>query len=303
MKKTECTNCDNKSVPINETITIDEKDFCNSCFETNFPDDKSLSGKKIEKKHDPTICSACSKDFEEIELNKIGVYPHCNDCETAVNNRVFPTWVKAFFIGIIAIVLFSFYWNWQYFDAYNKFQESIGSFEKGDFANASNLMQKASTEVPEVEDLKTLADFYSGFNFLKQNKSKEALNKFNSCIGKIPPDYNLGLYINMAKIGVTFDKKDYDGFLAASQEVLKIDSTSAECYSGVASAYSCIYATKNDESAKIKSFEYLKKAKAIDSTSSEAKFYYNMIEYRLFAHTVITREEFIKKFPNGWIKN
>ncbi|TDO78045.1 hypothetical protein EV143_103289 [Flavobacterium chryseum] len=67
MRKTECTNCDNKSVPLNETITIDKKVFCHSCFDANFSDEEKLSGKTIEKKYDPTICSACSKDFGDTE--------------------------------------------------------------------------------------------------------------------------------------------------------------------------------------------------------------------------------------------
>ncbi|MBF4514772.1 hypothetical protein IRZ71_00360 [Flavobacterium sp. ANB] len=302
MRKTECTNCDNKSVPLNETITINEKDFCQPCFEANFSDEEKLNGKTVEKKYDPTICSACATDFEEKELNKIGVYPHCNDCEAKVKSRVFPNWVKAFFIGIIVIILFSFYWNWQYYDAYSNIQDSNAYFDKGDFANATKLMAKASKEVPEVEDLKTLADYYDGFDLLKKDKNEEALNKFNACIGKIPPDFNLDLYINMAKIGATFDKKDYDGFLTAAKEILKIDSTASDAYASVASAYACIYASRNDESAKVKSYEYLKKAKAIDSTSAEAKFYYNLVEYRMFAHKIMSREEFIKQFPNGWTK-
>jgi tetratricopeptide (TPR) repeat protein len=303
MRKTECSNCDNKNVPVNETITIDEKDFCNTCFESNFSDQEKLSGKKIEKKHDPTICSACTKDFGEIELNKIGLYPHCPDCESNVKNRVLPTWVKAFFAAIILIVLFSFYWNWQYYDAYTDIKESNAYFDKGDFENASKLMTKASKEVPEVEDLKVLSNYYSGFHLLKKDKSEQALNKFTACLGKVPPEYNLNFFINQAKVGVSFDKKDYDGFLAASKEILKIDSTSADSYASVASAYACIYATKNDESAKLHSYEYLKKASAIDSTSAESKFYYNLLEYRMYAHQIISREEFKKKFPNGWIKN
>jgi tetratricopeptide (TPR) repeat protein len=303
MKQTECNSCNNKNIPVNETITIDEKDFCNSCFESNFSDQEKLKGKKVEKKYDPTICSACAKDFENLELNKIGVYPHCQDCETQINNRVFPNWVKGFFIGVILIVLFSFCWNWQYYDAYSKIKESNAYFDKGDFVNATKLMQKASKEVPEVEDLKVLSAYYNGFELLAKNDNEKALSQFTSCLGKVPPDYNLNFFINQAKIGVTFDKKDYDGFLAASKEMLKIDSTSANSYASVASAYACIYASRNDESAKTHSFEYLKKAKAIDSTSAESKFYYNFLEYRMYAHKVINREEFIKQFPNGWIKN
>jgi tetratricopeptide (TPR) repeat protein len=302
MRKTECTNCDNKSVPLNETITIDEKDFCHPCFEANFSDEEKLNGKKVEKKYDPTICSACSKDFEEKELNKIGVYPYCNDCETEVKNRVFPNWVKAFFAAIILIVLFSFYWNWQYYDAYSNIKESNTYFDKGDFANATKLMTKASKEVPEVEDLKTLSAYYNGFESMAKNDSEKALSQFTSCLGKVPPEYNINFFINQAKIGVSFDKKDYNGFLSASKEILKIDSTSADSYASVASAYACIYATTNDESAKKKSYEYLKKAHAIDNTSAESKFYYNFLEYRMYAHKVIRREDFIKQFPNGWTK-
>ncbi|WP_309640688.1 hypothetical protein [Flavobacterium sp.] len=303
MRKTECNNCNDKNKPINETVNVDEKVYCSTCFETSFPEQKGLEGKKIEKKFDPTICASCQKDFENQELKLIGVYPHCNECEIKIKNKIFPIWVKGFFAGVIFIVIFSFFWNWKYFDAFNKIKKSNELFQKGDYSNATNLMNSASIEVPEVEDLKTLKTYYKGVEYLTKDKNDEALKEFNICKNKVPQDYNINVLILQAKIGSCFNKKDYNGFLLASKENFKIDSTSSMSFSSVASAYACIYADKGDLNAKKLALENIEKAKLIDNKSTESKFYYNFLDYRITTRQIITREEFIKKYPNGWTKN
>lgn len=303
MRKTECDNCNDINKPINETINVDDKVYCSTCFETTFLTEEDLKGKKVEKKFDPTICSSCEKDFENQELKLIGAYPHCGECEIKLKNKIFPLWVKGFFVGMIFIVFFSFFWNWKYYDAYNNIEKSTELFQKGDYTNATALMNTASLEVPEVEDLKTLKTYYKGIEYLTKDKNDEALIEFNLCKSKVPANYNINTLIVQAKIGSAFNKKNYQGFLLASKEYFKIDSTSAESYSSLASAYACIYADKGDENAKKLAFENIKKAKLIDSTSAESKFYYNFLDYRINTRQIITREEFIKKYPNGWAKN
>lgn len=302
MRKIECQTCNDQNKPINETITVDEKVYCSNCFETSFPEQKDLEGKKVEKKFDPTICVVCQKDFDDKELNLIGIYPHCEECKTKVKNKILPVWVKAFFVGILFIVLFSFFWNWKYFDAYQKIKNSGELFDKGDFANAANLMNDASVEVPEVEDLRTLKTFYKGLDYLSKDKNEDAIREFNLCKNIIPEDFRVGFLLNQAKIGSCFNKKDYNGFLDAAKENLKLDSTNVASFSSVASAYACIYADKGEESAKKLALEYIEKAKKIDAKSEESLFYYNFLDYRISTRTIITREEFLKKYPNGWTK-
>jgi hypothetical protein len=214
-----------------------------------------------------------------------------------------PNWVKAFFVGILVIVVGSIIWNWNYYAAYMNIKKSNEYFKNGDYFNAALVMKSASEKVPEVEDIKTISIYFNGINLLAKDKCSEALSEFEKCKDKIPQDYNINTLIIQARIGSAFDKKDYNGFLEASKDNLALDSTSAISFASVASAYACLYADKGNGDYKQNSIDYLYKAKQIDSTSKEMKDYYNMVDYRIDSRKIIKREEFIKQFPNGWIKN
>ncbi|TWW08412.1 hypothetical protein E3A20_24600, partial [Planctomyces bekefii] len=294
--------CDKKDIPMNDTIKIDSKVHCSNCFETHFSDQNDLEGKLVEKEIDPTICSSCSKDFGNVELNKISTYPICSECETTIKNKTFPSWVKGFFIAILVIVVASFIWNWKFYSAYSDIKKSNTFFQNGDYSNATSLMRLASQKVPEVEDIKSISIYFNGIDLLSKDKCSEALKEFEKCKEKIPADYDINTLIIQAKIGSTFENKDYNGFLEASKENLDLDTTLAISLASVASAYACIYADKGKEDDKLNALKYLEKAKQIDSTSQEMKTYYNMLDYRIYSHKIIKREEFIKQFPNGWTK-
>jgi hypothetical protein len=303
MRYIDCDLCGSKGIPLNNIVKVDEKVYCSNCLENHFADQKLLKNRHIEKGIDPTICSSCMKDFGDIELNKISTYPFCKDCDVAIKNKAFPVWVKAFFIGILIIVVFSFAWNWKYYRAYQDIQKANKSVEQGDFANASLLMNSASIDVPEVEDLRTFASYFKGIELLQKDKGNEALAELEKCRSKVPPDYPLENLIIQARIGASFDNNDYDGFLKAAKEKLALDTTQAVSLTSVASAYACLYAKKGREGYKASALEYLQRAKEIDSTSSDMKQYYNMIDYRIDTRKIIRREEFVKQFPNGWTKN
>jgi len=303
MRKIDCSICDNKEIALNDTIKIDGKVYCTNCFDANFSDQKELDNKLVEKDLDSTICSFCSKDFGELELNKISAYPICESCEITVKNKTFPTWVKGFFIGIIAIVVVSFIWNWKYYRAYLSIKKSNEFYQNGDFSNASLLMRSASETLPEVEDIKIVSSYFSGIDLLYRDKSAEALMEFEKYKDKMPDDFDINYLIIQARIGASFDNKDYEGFLKASKENLAFDTTLAISLTSVASAYACLYADNGFEEDKQNAVSYLNKAKQIDSTSNEMTVYYNMVEYRIDSRNIIRREEFIEQFPNGWTKN
>ncbi|GHN01795.1 hypothetical protein WSM22_32840 [Cytophagales bacterium WSM2-2] len=302
MTSKECTSC-RKTVATNETVKVNGNTYCNDCFATIFPDKDSLSGKRIEKDLDPTICARCTTDFGSKQLSKISRYPICDDCQKIMNSQTFPVWVRASLAGTLALVIIAFVWNWRYYQSYSNIKKANAAFEKADYPGAAQLMSLASEQVPEVDDIYVLASYYRGIDLLAKDKGSEALAEFEICKNKVPNNYNIDRLITQAKIGSSFDKKDYEGFLNASKENLGYDSTSAGSWTTVASAYSCLYATNGDESARAESLKCLDKAKAIDNTSKEAIDYYNIVEYRLYSKRVIRREDFIKEFPNGWTKN
>ena len=147
MISTTCSNCHNGSVPINETAKIDGQVYCKECLDTHFSDKEKLAGKLVEKQHDPTICAFCNLD-DGLPLNKISDFPVCSACEIKVHNRTFPTWVKAFFGGVLLIVVFSFFWNWKYYQAYNAINQSTHYLNEGNLQKAFAFMSDASKKVP-----------------------------------------------------------------------------------------------------------------------------------------------------------
>ena len=302
MKKTSCDICQKTDVPLNDTLKIEGKTYCAACIQATFPNDSHLELENIEKEFDPTVCVFCEKDFGSRHLSNIANYPVCEDCETDIRNRTFPTWVKAFLAAIVVIVIGAFFWNWKYYQAYNDIKTSNNQFTAGFYTQAAERMTSASEKVPEVEELSTLASYFRGIARLTEDKSAEALVEFNQCADKMPAEYNMGILINQATIGATFDNKDYEGFLKASMKQLELDSSNATFWTSIASAYACIYADKGDESARKNAFLYLQKARSIDSTSADAREYYNMVEYRIDSKKIISREEFLQQFPNGWTK-
>jgi len=302
MKHIQCDHCKKNAIPMNNSLQIDGYLYCNDCVEKLFSKKDSLNNKKVVQVLDPTVCSNCNSDFNETELNKISHYPVCKDCETKINNRTFPFWVKAFMSGIMVVVVLGFIWNWKYYNAYSNIKKANEYFQKADYSNAYKYMNSASEEVVEVDYLRTMASYFKGIYLLRNDKSSVALIEFEKCKGKVESDYNLNSLIIQARIGICFDKKDYTGFLKASNENLAIDTTQALSWAGVASAYACLYSQTGNEIFKFNATKYLEKATTIDSLSKELKDYSNMIEYRIYSKKILRREDFIKQFPTGWSK-
>jgi hypothetical protein len=279
MKVTDCAKCTNTGLPLNETLKIDGEIYCKACIEANFTNRNQLKGKIVEKMLDPTVCATCGKDYGDLMLPQIAKYPTCEECAVAIKNKILPFWVKIFFAAVVAIVLFSFFWNLRFFIAYRDLHTALTSFSNGDFKGANKFMKTASDKVPEVGELKTASTFFNGVSLLVDDKSADALNEFTACKEKLPPGFKIDAYINQAKMGIGFDTKNYDLFLSASKDNLGLDSDRA--FAG----------------------KYIQKARSLDSTGNDLKVWANMIEYRMETREIIRKEDFIKKYPNGWSKN
>jgi len=97
-------------------------------------------------------------------------------------------------------------------------------------------------------------------------------------------------------MGAAFDRKDYDGFLAKSQELLKTTPNDASAYAAVASAFACKYAVSGNEEFRTASLENLAKAKAMNGSPSLPE-YVARIEYRLATREILSRSEYERRFP------
>ncbi len=301
MRVKRCEVC-HKSVSQNETIIVDDIVYCNECFKKTFEDKEQLNNKKVVQDPDPTVCFNCNFDNGKEDLKKLSVYPICPECEKAINSRVFPIWVKAFLAGLVVVIAIGFAWNLRYYNAYNHIRKANIEYSNGNYGNASNLMSMAVTEIPELDDIKVMHSYFRAMDLLAKDSCKEALSIFTECKQKVPTNLNIEQMIVQARIGSCYNEKNYKGFLDASIENLAMDSTQAFSWAGVASAYSCLYADTKNETFRNKTENCLLKAKMLDSTSVDLKDYINMIEYRVFSKRIISREEFKKQFPNGWVK-
>jgi hypothetical protein len=302
MKKVICSVCNEPDKPMDDTIKIEGHIFCVSCFDKHFSDESKLEGKLIEKDHDPTICCQCLKDFGDKELDMISIYPVCEDCKIEIKNKTFPTWVKAFLAAVVLITITGFIWNWKYYTAYKNLDHLNEVVEAGDMSAAAALMTETSELVPQVEDFKALAAYYRGIEFLNQDESEKALLEFNICRVQLPEDFGAESLWQQAKIGVCFDNQDYNGFLKACMTLLESNEGQPLMLTAVASAYACLFVDEGTEIYKDQAEAYLENAKMIDDSTEEMKNYYDRVEHRIQSKTIITSEEFEKKFPNGWTK-
>jgi hypothetical protein len=296
----ECGVCNNKSVPQNESIKVDEIVYCGNCFAKSYPNKDTLRNKIVDKELDPTVCARCTTDFGKTELTKISRYPVCDGCNRIMSERTFPLWVKGFFGATVALVIFAFAWNWKFYQAYDAIKQANAAFTQSDYAKASQLMSFASEKVPSVDDVTILAKYFRGIYSLSQDDGAKALAEFVEIRDRVPKDYNVDRLILEAQISSSYNNKNYDGFLSAAKGLLAMDSTTAMTWTSVASAYACIYAEQGTEKARHQSLKHLAYAKVIDDSTKEMIQYYNMVEYRLFSRRIIKREEFLKEFPNGW---
>lgn len=303
MKTIECQICHKQDIPLNKALKIDGVLHCEECLNSLYPDQSQLEGKEVVHTLDLTVCSNCQTDFGTTELSTIANYPICDNCKLNIDKKVFPLWVKAFMLGLCILIIGAFVWNWKYYDAYKKINEANELMAKGDLSNGAALMQKASEEVPQSLDLMYMTAFYKGLDYLAKDESENAMTEFMKCRNYLPADFYIEDYIIQAKIGMTFNNHDYHGFLDACFESLKQDSTDAFRLTAVSSAYACLFVSENKVEDLQLSTTYLNKAKSINSTSPELLDYYNKVEYRLYSKTIISSQEFDKKFPDGWKLN
>jgi len=301
MRYKKCEICGKRS-PQNETVSVDDVLHCNDCFEHVYEEKELLNDKKVIRDQDPTVCSNCNHDYGSEELSKLSVYPVCPVCKKAIDQRVFPNWVKAFIAGTVLVIAIGFVWNLRFFRAYSDIREANANYAIADYTNAHKMMFRAVNEVPELEDIKVMAFYFRGLDLLVKDSCTAALSIFEKYQHQIPADVNMKSLIVQARIGSCYEKKDYQGFLNASLENLAQDSTLAMSWAGVASAYSCLYVNTNNEDYKTKTNSYLHKAQSLDTANVALKDYVNMIEYRIYSKRVVSREEFQKQFPKGWSK-
>ncbi|MHC4206723.1 MAG: tetratricopeptide repeat protein [Planctomycetota bacterium] len=299
MKQTQCQQCE-RYFPMNETLKIADHIMCRDCAKDFIEGRQDITQEMIQPNPDPTVCIQCGKDYGDVALNTMAGVPTCDQCCSFFKNRPFPTWIKVSFAALIAVVLFSFIWNFRFITAYVQMRQSVQALVRADFEAASTLMNSASEHVPEHMELRTFASFYTGLYLLQQDKDAEALSLFKSCRGIVGAEFELDYFITIAEIGVAFENKDYDKFLKLALELCEKRPNDSRTMASAASAYACKYAVTGDEQFRLKGFEALDRARAASGQDADFKEYEQRILHRIHTREIINRDEFKEKYPNGW---
>ena len=285
---------------MNETFKIMDQICCKNCAEQFLSAQKDISAEMVQPNYDPTICMKCETDFGDVQLETLAGIPTCDNCIAFFKNRPFPAWIKASFAASIALVILCFVLNFRFITAYIQVRKSAKALMRADFEQAAELMDSASMNVPEQAELREFASYYKGIFLLMEGKENEALPLLKSFQRKYGDMLNVDYFITQAQIGIAFDNKDYDRFLSLALDIKKKLPNDSFSSAVVASAYACKYATTTEEKFRIKALEALEAARAGAGQDPSFKEYEQRILHRITTREIITKEEFEKKYPNGW---
>jgi hypothetical protein len=200
------------------------------------------------------------------------------------------------------IVLAAFIYNWRYFKGYLEILGANRALAAGDINRGAALFEAASVRLPEIKELSVLHGLYKAQKLLGEDKNEEALAVVRKTKATAPPQMaNMFQQVElMSEIGVSFDQHDYDMFLTKSEELANLVPNEPRAIGGVASAYACKFAQTGDPKFRTKALEQLERAKSIPSNDDDFAEFENRIQFRLQTREIIDRDEFQKRFPNGW---
>jgi hypothetical protein len=252
-----CENC-KQVFPASELFQVGSRTLCSACGEA-FLAENSVPKESVWKESDPTVCVNCGADNGEKPWSTLMTAPTCDDCLSFYRNRPYPTWVKWWFVAIVVFVIFSLGWNLRFMRAYFEMHASFKAMRSGEVEEAATLMHAAAEHVPEESSLRTLEHFDQGLVALKNGKDAEALSLFDQC-RDMPASYGVDQLRSEAEIGVAFEKKDYDRFVALAEQLQARNPANPIAAAQVASALACKYAVTGDENYRQQSFEKLKAA-------------------------------------------
>jgi len=302
MEPITCFVCKKENVPFEDAHEINKAHYCTECVEKETQTEPTTEVGPDDTLNE-SVCAFCNTEHEGKILPKHSVYPICDNCKTDLDKSIFPLWVKLFFAGVLALVIFSIFWNWRFFSAYNDIKKSNSYYTSADVAKAAGYMQHAAENVPESKDVVAMASYFTALKLLQEDKSAAALVELEKCKDLPEESFHINQLTLQAEMGVGYDTRDYNLFLKAAKDNLQLDTTQSYAWASVASAYACLYAQKGADSLKTLALRNLKTAKSIDSVSAEYKEYSGRILYRLNTKNIINKQEYDKLYPNGYTSN
>jgi tetratricopeptide (TPR) repeat protein len=225
----------------------------------------------------------------------------CPDCAGIMNDYPFPRWIKATAAGLAVLVVFSVFWNLRFLQAVFEMKHFAAAVSEGDVARAEQHIQNASSLVPENNELSVLASYYRGVLALREEDYAEAIDSLKLVENVLPPEWEAWVLLRQAMLGKAFDDGDYDAFLALSKEVAERNPGNITAQGNVASAYACQYVATGNMEFHGLALQALEKARAMPGANEPSWTEYEQrILHRLDSREIITRDEFLNRFPGDW---
>jgi tetratricopeptide (TPR) repeat protein len=280
-----------------ETFTVQERTLCETCT-NEFTQSHVELVTEVERQRDPTICANCGADNGETAHEELLQSPVCPKCTAFYRNRPYPMWVNISFFGVLVLVVFSFVWNWRFLQGHFEINAAFAAMAQGQVDKAVAEMDSAAANVPESAEVQELANFLTGLECLNENNYEKAEACFAKCL-QLPEEYGAPDLHMHAAISNAFDHKDYSRFLKLANEYAKKHPKDATAQAQVASALACLYATQGDEKLRRQAEDKLQEAKKLDEAAIIEARYEERIRHRLDTREIISREEYLKRFPEA----
>jgi hypothetical protein len=285
-----------------KTYTVNGSAVCQPCRETAVREKRESASFQAIPQTDPTLCGRCGKDGN-VTLPVIAGFSVCPACEAVLRNYPFPLWVKASAAGLALLVVFSALWNMRFVQAHREMRATLQALYNDNGALADKLAHDAFQHAPESRDVEALAAFFDGMACLKKKQWTQALSKLQTADECLPENFGTQHMIYDARIGLAFDKKDYDAFLNLTSKASAQWPKDPGWKAALASAQACKYAATGNPLFREQALASLKQSQDLWGASAPSFLEYEQrIRYRLETREIIDREEFVRRFPNGWQK-
>ncbi|MEO8587749.1 MAG: hypothetical protein ABI432_00110 [Flavobacteriales bacterium] len=294
-----CPGCQRANVPLYECYRVGEHLTCTSCFEREHPLEADRSGPGIARLADMDHCAFCGKSKADVMIKNMNGSPVCVSCSQNLISRPFPLWVKAFFAGVLLLVVVSIAWNWRFFRAHGALTDIGTAAAEGDIDGVLNGIDRFDHLLPEQQELLGMRLYWQGLRAMQHDSAAAALALFEQVHREAPGQFELELLMTNARLGAAFDRQDYDEFLAQCKKLVELDRENPTTFASIASAFACKYATSVDTAYRDSSLQQLEKARSLGVDSSFTE-YEERILYRLASREIISRTAFHERFPNGW---
>jgi hypothetical protein len=295
MQTLSCQACGSEQ-PMREMFDIQGRTLCGTCGEQFFREQGGAAGDKVQRHVDPTVCVNCGADNGKRPHELLMRLPTCGKCIDFYRNRPYPKWVQVSFVALVVLVVVSLGWNWRFFQGHSELKAALAA---RNLKEAVEQADAAAKHVPEVAELQELAAYFNGVLCLQEDKCEQAQACLSRC-SHLPPGFKVPDLLEQAAAAAAFNRKDYDKFLQVAESVGARNPNDSVAQAQVASALACVYAVRGDEQLRRRAEAKLEEARNLAGGAIKDSNYEERIRHRMQTREIINRQEFSRRFPNGW---